>query len=137
MLRFLCLEVWNICCLRPFFKGKFKKFNFENTHSCGLPLSMGFEFLFIFLLWKKFFHNIFFFFFLSKCFVQGSQYHTRSYFSLIKGTKYFSIVQHRCTVARLSLFLLFYTIYKVISLWKFFISPELSTYKRIKVKTIK
>ena len=122
-----------------FFLKENLKSSISKTHTLVVSLSQWVLNFYLFFFYGKSFSTIFFLFFflLRKCFVQGSQYHTRSYFSLIKGTKYFSIVQHQCTVARLSLFLLYYTIYKVISLWKLFISPKLSTYKCIKVKTIK
>ena len=120
-----------------FFLKENLKIQFQKHTLLWSPSLNGFWIFIYFSFMEKVFPQFFFFFLLRKCFVQGSQYHTKSYFSLIKGTKYFSIVQHQCTVARLSLFLLYYTIYKVISLWKLFISPKLSTYKCIKVKTIK
>ena len=122
MLRFLCLEVWNICCLRPFFKGKFKKFNFENTHSCGLPLSMGFEFLFIFLLWKKFFHN-FFFFFVEKVFCSRESIPYQKLFQFDKGNEIFqyrSTSVYRCEI--ITIFTILYNIQSYITLETFYIS---------------
>ena len=44
-----------------FFLKENLKSSISKTHPCGLPLSMGFKFLFIFLLWKNFFHFFFFF----------------------------------------------------------------------------
>ena len=111
-----------------FFKGKFKKFNFENTHSCGLPLSMGFEFLLIFLLWKKFFHNFFFFFcffvfFVEKVFCSRESIPYQKLFQFDKGNEIFqyrSTSVYRCEI--ITIFTILYNIQSYITLETFYIS---------------
>ena len=75
-----------------FFLKENLKSSISKTHTLVGSLSEWVSNFYLFFFYGKIFSTFFFFF--EKIFVQGSQYHTKSYFSLIKGTKYFSIVQY-------------------------------------------